>query len=242
MAVDNNSFFQYNETRAQSGYKSAWLVKRPNATEYSLVGLTESVPYVFGDKDTYEFDILQSDSKGRVEGKMTLDPQDVEVLHHRDNAYRFGKLKEAGTLDFMVINSEFVGYKFTGTIDYRPNSAEADIHRATVTITPMYANATPILNARSLVQETLCFKYSVPPTIKANESVDLAVEQTGAVLSFDIVKISGESNDETAATANTDYKVDTLNKSKITLLTSGLYAITASASNYASWTTTVYVE
>ena len=98
--VDNNSFFQYKESRAKAGYKSAWLVKDPETNKYSLISASESVPYVFGDKETHEFNLLQSPVIGQVEGKMSLEPQDVEVLHHRDNAYRFYKLKGL-TLDFM---------------------------------------------------------------------------------------------------------------------------------------------
>jgi hypothetical protein len=238
MAVDNNSFFQYNETRAQSGYKSAWLVKRAGEDKYSLVGATETVPYVFGDKDTFEFDILQSPTKGQVEGKMSLEPQDIEVLHHRDNAYRFGKLKDAGSLDFMVINAEFVGYKFVGTLDYRPNNAEADVNRATVTITPMSAQTIPVFNARPEVEETLCFASAIPATIKVNDEIDLSVTQSGVTPTVTAILIADGTNEETDATASvisTDIK-------NVSISTAGLYALTVSAKGYASWTTTVYVE
>ena len=239
MAIKENSFFQYEETRALSGYKSAWLVKRSGEEFYSMVGLTESVPYVFGDKETFDFDILQSSTKGKVEGKTSLEAQDIEVLHHRDNAYRFEKLK-GKTLDFMVINAEFVGYKFTGTVDYRPNNAEADVNKATVTITPMSASATPIYDARGEVRETLCFKNVIPSTVKTSDAVDFAVKQEVGQLSIDIKTIASGTNEEETATAS-NYTI-TEGTSKVTFTASGLYAITVSGGNYASWTTTVYVE
>ena len=235
--MDNNTFYKYNETRALSGYKSAWLVKLPSATKYSLVGATESVPYVFGDKSTFDFDILQSPTIGQVEGKMSLDAQDVEVLHHRDNAYRYEKLKGL-VLDFMVINAEFVGYKFTGTLDYRPNNAEAEINRATVTITPMSAQTTPVFNARPEIIETLCFASAIPATIKVGDKIDLSVVQTDAIVTYSAKLIEDGTNKETDATSN----VITSNVKETTISSEGLYAITASASGYASWTTTVYVE
>lgn len=240
MAVNDNTFFQYDENRALSGYKSAWLVKMPGANFYSLVGGTSSVPYVFGDKETFEFDILQSATKGQVEGKMALEPQDIEVLHHRDNAYRYEGLK-GKTLDFMTINAEYVGYKFSGTVDYRPNNAEADANMATVTITPVSASATPIYNARPLIRETLYWAQSIPRTIKSGETVDLAVKQTVGEggLTITAKKIADTTNVETDATLSTDYSVS---GSVVTLITPGLYALTASAEGYAPWTTTVYVE
>ena len=236
MGVDNNTFFQVKEARALSGYRSAWLVKGSSG-KYSLVGATETVPYVFGDKDTFEYDLLQSPTKGQVEGKMSLDPQDIEVLHHRDNAYRYEKLK-GSVHDFMVINAEFVGYKFTGTLDYRPNNAEADINRATVTITPMSASVTPVFNARNEVEETLCFASAIPATIKVGDAIDLSVIQSGATATVSAKKIADGTNAETDATTS----VSSTDISKVTISAVGLYALTVSAANYAPWTTTVYVE
>lgn len=40
MAVNNNSFFKYEEHNAQSGYRGAWLVKPKNADKYSLLVAT----------------------------------------------------------------------------------------------------------------------------------------------------------------------------------------------------------
>ena len=233
--VDATTFFSYKEGRARSGYKSAWLVKMPGSNKYSLIGATESVPYVFGDKETFDFDILQSPVKGQVEGKLTLDSVDVSVLHHRDNAYRYEKLKGL-TLDFMSINSEFVGYAFTGTLDYRPDTAEADVHRATVTITPMDAKTTPIFNARDEIIPTLCFKAAIPESIKVGEKIDLSVVGDVAV-TVSAKAIAAGTNAETDATSS----VNSVTLSETTISGTGLYAITVSAEGYASWTTTVYV-
>lgn len=236
MAVNDNSFFQYNETRALSGYKSAWLLKLAGETHYSLVGATESVPYVFGDKESFDFNVLQSPAIGKVEGKFSLEAQNIDVLHHRDNAYRYEKLK-GQTIDFMVVNAEYVGYKFVGTIDYRPNNAEADVNRATVTITPMSASFTPVFNARPQIRETLCFASVIPATIKVGGTIDLSVTQ-GVTPAVTAVKIADGTNEETPAT--TEVVSTDVMATKITA--SGLYAITVSADGYAPWTTTVYAE
>lgn len=239
MPLTENAFFQYKETRALSGYKSAWLYKDPDLGKYCLVGATETVPYVFGDKDTFEFDILQSPTKGQVEGKPSLEAQDIEVLHHRDNAYRFNKMK-GKTIDFMTINGEFMGYKFSGTLDYRPNNAEADVNRATVTITPMSADATPVYNARPEIAETLCFASAIPATIKVSEEFDISViQKDSASVSYDVYEI-GANNVETKDTSS----LNSTDPVHATMSKAGLFAITVkdTKENYASWTTTVYVE
>lgn len=251
MAVNDKSFFQYKESRALSGYKSAWLVKlEGNGDKYSLIGATESVPYVFGDKETFDFNLLQAPVIGQVEGKISLESQDIEVLHHRDNAYRYEQLK-GKVLDFMCINAEYVGYKFSGTLDYRPNNAEADINRATVTIVPMDANVTPVWDARGEIIETLCFADEIPSTVKLNATtnevvVNFKVKQNVSTLDYNVSKYSSATNSFTVATT-ADYTKG--NDGKITFKAPGLYLIEAKDSahtetvpTYASWTTTVYVE
>lgn len=244
MAVNENTFNQYNEGRAVSGYKSAWLYKLPSEEKYHLIAATESVPYPFGDNDTFEFDLLQSATKGKVGGKMSLDSVDVAVLHHRDNAYRFNALAGV-TLDFMSINAEYMGYKFNGTLSYRPNTAEADIHKATVTITPMSADTKPVYNARDLIMDTLCFANTVPATVKAGEPFSLAVIQNPETITIESKSIAkdGSETEETVGTvtgANTNVTVT--NKSDVVINAPGLYVLTVKADGYASWTTTVYVE
>lgn len=236
MSFNENAFYNYKETRALSGYKSAWLYKDEETGKYSLIGATETAPYVFGDKGTFEFNLLQSRVVGQVEDKTTLEPQDIEVLHHRDNAYRYEKLK-GKVLEFMTINAEFVGYKFTGTIDYKPNNAEADVNRATVTVTPMDASMTPVFNARPEVIETLCFANAISATIKVGDKIDLSVVQS-VTPTVSAVKIEDGTNKETDATSlveSTDIKA-------VTISQAGLYAIKVSAVGYASWVTTVYVQ
>lgn len=236
MAFDNEMFSRYKETRALAGYKSAWLVKLPNKTKFSLIGATESVPYVFGDKGTFDFNLLQSGAIGKVEDKMSMEKQDINVLHHRDNAFRYEKLK-GKILEFMSINPEFVGYKFVGTLDYRPNNAEADINRATVTITPMDGSVTPVFNARPQIEETLIFSASIPATIKIGDKIDLSPIQNVTVVPSAVI-ITDEPYTETPVTN----EMNSSNIKEVSFTTSGLYAITITAEGYSSWTTTVYVE
>jgi hypothetical protein len=142
-------------------------------------------------------------------------------------------------IDFMSINGEFMGYKFSGTLDYRPNNAEADVNRATVTITPMSADATPVYNARPEIAETLCFASAIKATVKVGEEFDISVVQTTATTTYKMVKI-GDNNVETDATAS----LTSTDPKHATISAEGMYAITVSdtAEAFAPWTTTVYVE
>ena len=231
--IERDAYFKYLEHKGQAGYRAAILVKEQSATKYSLLVASETVPSVFGAQDSFEFDLLNSPVKGKIAGKMTLDDKEVEVLHHRDNVYRFNKLKDK-VLDFMIIDGNFVGYKFSGTLSYRMNDAGADVLRGTYTITPMSADPNPIMDARELCEETLCFADVVPDTCKVGDKIALSVVQS-ATATFTASKIASDGTETTVENA--------IASSTFTAPTGGgLYAITASATGYAPWTTTVYVE
>jgi hypothetical protein len=207
-----------------------------------LLVASETVPSVFGTQDSFEFDLLNSPVKGKVAGKITLEDKEVEVLHHRDNVLRFEELKDQ-VLDMMYIDSQFVGYKFSGTVKYRVNDAGADVLRGTYTITPMSADPTPYLNVRDMILETLCFEGSIPETVEGG-TVDVSVIQATATASptFTIKKY-----DDTTRTwaVSTDLTVATTGgRSTLTVETGahGLYSVTANLTNYAPWTTTIYVD
>ena len=231
--ISNDAYNKYLENKGQAGYRAAILVKEQGETLYSLLVASETVPSVFGSQDSFEFDLLNSPVKGKIAGKMSLDDKEVEVLHHRDNVYRFEKLKNK-VLDFLVVDGTFVGYKFTGTLSYRMNDASADVLRGTYTITPMSADPTPILNARPLCQETLCFADVVPDEVKAGDKINLSVVQSEETVTFSsfLINENGTEGEKTAISG----------KEFTAPSTAGLYGITASATGYASWTTTVYVS
>ena len=242
--IAKDAYFKYVEHKAQSGYGAAILVSETGDVErgYSLLCASEEVPSIFGSQDSFEFDIVNSPAKGKVAAKMTLDDKEVNVLHHRDNVYRFEKLK-GRTLNFMVVDSQFVGYKFVGTVSYRMNDASADVLRGTYTITPMSADPVPVLDARPFCKETLCFSSVVPDAINAVDAegkpskINLAVVQNVSTVVFEAFEI-GSSGTETKADSAISGTVFTA-PSK-----GGLYGIRAkdSADDYAPWVTTVYVN
>lgn len=234
--IANDAYNKYLENKGQSGYRAAILVSETGDVEggYSLLCASETVPSMFGSTDSFEFDLLNSPVKGKIAGKMTLDDKEVEVLHHRDNVYRFEKLKDK-TLNFMVVDSQFVGYKFVGTVSYRMNDATADVLRGTYTITPMSADPVPVMDARPFCKETLCFSSVVPDDIDAGKTITLSVVQTDATVTYSAVKIAkdGKETPESSAIAGNVFTAPA---------SGGLYAITATATGYAPWTTTVYVN
>lgn len=234
--IDSNAFYKYQEHRGQAGYKSAILVKEQSATKYSMLVASETVPSVFGSQGSFEFNLLNSPVMGKIADKITLDEKEVECLLHRDNIWRFEQFR-GKTLDFMYMTPDFVGYKFSGTVTLKPNDGSADVLRGTYTIVPMTAEETPIFNVRDMVEETLCFADVIPENIKSGESVNLTLVQKDVSVTYKQFNIDnyGKAGEPTDLTVSDGM-------AKIDLPAGGLVGITATATGYAPWTTTVYVQ
>lgn len=228
---------KYCDNRAMSGYGSALLYKEANEELYHIVTPLESVPTVSGSVDTFDFDILTCPSKGQVEGKESLDQVEVDFLWHRDNITRLESL-QGRVLDFMAVYQDFTARTFTGTIKVRPQEAGADIMRGTFTITPMSASTTTILDARDLIQDTVMFTNAIDDHIVMSEN------------SYDVVVKTNPSTANVLVTSNNSDFNGAYSEGKVTINYTGdggtkayaIITITATAENYASWSTTIAVE
>ena len=242
-------FNQYHESQAQTGYKSAVLYKEQGDTKYRFLCASETVPFPYGTKDTFEFDLLNSSTKGMVEGKSSLEQREVELLYTPNNAFLFEQLK-GRVLDFMSLTPDKVGYKYHGKIDFRPNDATADIHRGTYTITPMGASEVPYFMAREECLAPLFFAEVIPYEISlASLSADdtmvklnlgLVGGYSAAQYTYDTISAITNKPSGTSTTLNVASGVGSIPKTK------GLYIIkaepsTADVTKYSGCFTLVYV-
>lgn len=241
--IDTNAFYQSLDTRGTSGYKGAILVKDPFNTipdKYSLLVPSTTIPSIFGSTNSFKIDLLNAPSITTIEGKPSSEPKEVEILHHRDNAFRFHRL--AGrTLAFMTINSEFMGYQSSGTVSYRPNDGTNDVWTATYTLTAS-GDQTPVFYAGDEIAVTLSFRNPIPPFAKVGDTINLDVAQTNVTPKYEIFPIDsktgavGAYKDLTKSGTGTGYVIPTMD--------TGLYGIRVSdpLDVYASWITTIYID
>ena len=195
--MQKNAFYGYKENQASYGYRSAILYKKEGETKYQFLCASETVPFPFGTKETADFSLMNSPVAGQVEGKDTLEQKEIELLYTRNNAILFEKLK-GQVLDFMALTPQLIGYKYSGTIAFRPNDATNDIHRGTYTITPMDADPTPYFMARNEALIPLFFSTAIPDEISL---ADLNLASGGKV------KVNVGVKGDASAT----YKYDTIN-------------------------------
>lgn len=246
--MQKNAFYGYKESQAQYGYRSAILYKKEGETKYSFLCASETVPFPFGTKETAEFNLMNSPVVGQVEGKDTLEQKEIELLYTRNNAILFEKLK-GKVLDFMSLTPQMIGYKYSGTIAFRPNDATNDIHRGTYTITPMDADPDPYFTARDLCKTPIFFTTAIPDELSlasdgtatgdtTTVNINIDINYTGAA-TYKIAKFGDDGKEETANTLTLTNKVASITEA-------GLYVIYVEpASNDASsWSgcfTSIYI-
>lgn len=238
-------FYDYIESRAQSGYGAGLLVKLQTETKYSLLIASETIPAVFGTPSSFEFDLLNSRSLGRVAGKSSVDDKDVEFLLHRDNIYRLEQFR-GKVLDFLYFTPDCMAWHFVGQIRVRPNDAGADVLRGTYTVVPMSVDDKPILDARDLIRETALFSDVVPDSLNITASTDVLLASNVENATFEC-KIYDTTNGKLATEDSTKFN-GTVSGNTLTIAQgSGIptgthYAlafVTVNADGYASWTTTI---
>lgn len=236
---------KYCDPKTMSGYGSALLYKEANESLYHLLLPLETAPSVFGSVDTFDYDLLTCKTKGKVEGKETLDQKDVEFMWHRDNIRRLESL-QGKVLDFMVVYQDFTARTFTGKIRVRPNDSGADIMKGTFTITPSSASVVSLYDCRDLIQDTITFASIIPDSLVIGDTASVVEVATDPKTGVTIKATCNNSSfkvDVTDATETANAKVSiSKGTSAGTAPQYGIVEITASAEGYASWTTTIAVE
>ena len=161
----------------------------------------------------------------------------------------FEKLKDR-TLEFMTLTPQLVGYKYSGTISFKPNDATNDIHRGTYTITPMSIDTTPHYMAREEVLMPLFFDNSIEDEIsvanygttdKIKINVTLNKSLTGVVYKYTTMTASTKQESAATTIQATDGIIELPKPSAATMYTIYAEPSSTDAANYSGCFTTVYV-
>lgn len=246
-----NSLYNVNEKRAQTGLHSALFVKEPSESKYYLFMPGTTTPFLGGDYDTVDISILQSNTKGKIFGKMSIDDETVDFMLHRDNVVRIESFVDK-TLDFLSVTADGLGYKSTGMVKYKPNDGEEDgAHTGTYTIVATYVSKEAIRDVRPLIQDTVLFSNAIPESLNIassdGETINIESYVSGYTIAVTIKDNDGNNVSTFTATPTqpTSGKTGSVKFSKGPSSTGDNYAcayITISKEGYASWTTTVLLE
>lgn len=235
---------KFDDNRGRASYGAMLLVKEPGEQLYSLLVPSEAVPSIFGTPDTFPYDLLQSPTKGVIEGKDNIEPIDIEFFWHRDNVYRLEKLQNK-VLDFLDVAHDFTARAFSGTLRVRPNDKSADIEKGTCTIIPNSAKSETLMDCRDLIKDTVLFQSTIPWAVTVTSSTQKFYIETEPFLTT--LSVTCDNN---AFSATVVSPVGTT-LGELSLVKGntppagpqyGIVYLTATYADMASWTTTIAVE
>lgn len=161
--------------RVHNPYGSALLVSEHSDGYFELVIPLESITSVFGDYETFDYNILTEKAKGLTKGKLEMTAATQEFLLTKENINRLDELK-GKVYEYMVVGGNGVGYTFNAEIDYKISDIDnGDNLKGEMTITPSGFNDV-LLDCRPYIRQTLTFTGTLPASVvltKENNSITL---------------------------------------------------------------------
>lgn len=225
---------EFDDKRVITGIGCALYYKN-DAGKFSLFVPLETVPSIASNPESIEFDVTTSSTKGKIEGKITLDEKETDVYNHRDNMKRI-KSFAGKTLEFLKVLPDYSAEKFTGTVSITSQDSTSDNpEKATMKITPKSFEGF-IENCYDLIQPTCHFVSPVDSVIYLDSANKEATYKATLELLPADGTISATSKTPSVATA-------TCNSGNLVITPvakgSCIIELTASKEECASWTTTI---
>lgn len=150
--------------RVHNPYGSALLVSEHSDGYFELVIPLESITSVFGDYETFDYNILTEKAKGLTKGKLEMTAATQEFLLTKENINRLDELK-GKVYEYMVVGGNGAGYTFNAEIDYKISDIDnGDNLKGEMTITPSGFNDV-LLDCRPYIRQTLTFSGTLPASV-----------------------------------------------------------------------------
>lgn len=240
-----NIFQKIDDTRANIGVGTQLNIWDDKLGKYRLLIPLETVPSVFGSTETVEVDLLTSSIKTKIEGKSTTEDAETEFLLHRDNLRRLREV-EGKELKFLISYPDFTGWKFTGKVKYRANEATSDKLTGTMTLIVSSVDEHETEDVREFLAKTCIIDTPIPAILTLNKSASTDPYKVEISSTISEATFTATSNSSSIATAAVTTSKSDNNKKELTItpVAKGycIIEVTASATGYASWTTTIAVE
>lgn len=227
---------EFNDNRVQAGIGCALYYKNESG-KYSLFIPLETVPSVAGSPEAIEYDVTTSSTKGKIEGKTTLEEKETDIYNHRDNMKRLESFK-GKTLEFLKVLPDYSGEKFTGKVSFSSqDSTSGEVEKATMKITPSSYQGV-VENCYDIIQQTCHFISPIDAVVELDSEDTTKTYIASIELSPADGTVTATSKTTSVATVTC-----TNNKLVITPVAKGscIVELKATADGCASWTTSILV-
>lgn len=150
--------------RVHNPYGSALLVDEKGDGYFALTVPLEGIPSVFGDRETFDINVLTELAMGVVSGKIKMQTATQEFFLTKENTFRLDQLT-GRVLEYMVLAGNGLAYTINAEISYKfADIDNGDVLKGELTLAPSSFNAI-IDDARPHIRQTLTFANTIPARI-----------------------------------------------------------------------------
>lgn len=228
----------FKETQKPIGYGALLAYKKPSETKYHLLVASEEVPSPASERETFDFNLLQSKTKSKVLGKRDIDDYTMEFLWTLDNVKRLQEIVDEDTpYDFLVVHRNWTAYHFVGELDFRANDASAEVHRGTLKIA-IESLDDLIMDARPMLENIVVKTNAVDEeiTIPASGQTEFYINTNP-----DTATLEGSSDNAKVTVTVAGHKVTVKNTNTGGTPVEATVCVKLSATGYGEWKTYIRV-
>lgn len=222
--------------RAYTDVGSCWMVWNEALSKYSLFLPVTNMPATGSAPDQVEKTVTTDRKKTYVEARQDNPQREFTYYAHRDN---FTRLKELGKgqHQFLQINPDFTGWRFTGSIStYQDETSVGNNITGKGVVTVSSSDLEPVLNVFPLIADTVVFDSEIPDVVYLATTLGTSTVSIKTVPSDATVTVVSD----TAGVATATYSAGTLT---ITGVAEGsaIITVTASKSGFGTFKRSILV-
>ena len=200
--------------RAYTDVGTALFYKGANG-KYKFALCVTNMPATGSAPEQQEKTVTTDRKKTYVPARQDNPQKEYGVFAHRDNFRIMKKLAQMGTVDFLQLNPDFTGNRFSGSVAmYQDEVSVGNNATAKMVVTVSDSDEFPLDNVADLIEDTVVFDGAVPEevrvvgvgtneftvsTLPADATLAAVSETTGVAT----VKVSGKKVTVTGVTAGT---------------------------------------
>ena len=210
------------DLRAMTDIGAAIFVKRGGATKYSLWLATTNIPATGSAPEQVETTVNTSRKKTYTYGRQDNPQKECTFMAHRNN-FEILKGDYNKQLDFLQVNPDGTGWKFTGFVSFYQDEVSVGSNlTGQAVITVSTSEELPVNNVCDVIEETVTFVSAVPAMVEIKgttktETINVVTDPADATITV-------ESDTESVATVQA-----TGNSITITSVAAGTALIKATA-------------
>jgi hypothetical protein len=220
--------------RALSEHKGSCLMNKKQNGKYSLFMPVTNLGEIGATPEQIEKTVIGNMAKTYISGRKDNPQQALTIYLHRDNL-KLAEQYKGTTQEFLRVFPDFSAIKYSGEVDYKINDTQLNsAEQGELSIT-IKSEPTVVDDCFSIIEDTAIFTSELPEVVKLTGTGSTIVNVTTNPADATITAVSATTGVATATYEN--------GQITITGVASGssVVTVTASKTNYASWSRTILV-